>query len=152
MYKYLILKIPLVSPSYITKIMHSQLARSVFFIFFLQATRDTFLNWGLHLCAPTFVHLFSCELSSVHISAGNIAVHSCVLPPNTDEGKMNTGESLVITIPLESFKKLLIWLGKFPSPSKETTRSFYSLAWDDKTQFAHNCPAALNWNTCPNSH
>lgn len=83
MYKYLILKIPPVSPSYNTEIMHSQLARSGFF--FLQATRDTFSNWGLHLCAPTFVHLFSCELSSVHISTGNIAACFRMLPPNTKQ-------------------------------------------------------------------
>lgn len=77
--------------------------------FSLQATRDTFLNWGLHLCAPTFVHLFSCELSSVHISAGNVTVCSCVLTPNRDEEKLHTGRLLLTSFWGECFQNRSVY-------------------------------------------
>lgn len=96
------LKFPPVSPSYIMEIMHSPLARSGFF-FPLQATRDTFLNWGLHLCAPTFARLFSCGLSSVHISTGNITAGFPLLPPEKGEGKLIADGSLSLPSQVKAF-------------------------------------------------
>lgn len=130
----------------------SQECFGFFFLFFLQATRDTFSNWGLHLCAPTFVHLFSRELSSAHISTGNIAAFFRVLSPNKDEGKLNADGFLVTTFPCESSQKLfdllncqVLWSRSLPA----------SLLWPETTETntlmasASYSPAALYSNTFP---
>lgn len=140
MYKYLILKILPVSPSSITEIMHSSLARSGLVGFFsLQATRDTFWNWGLHLCAPTFVHLLSGELSSAHVNTGNIAACFHVLPPNTKQrwSALSADGFPGTKFPPESFQKWFIWVAKLPGPLKQCSSSIPSLAWGHRSQHSY---------------
>lgn len=114
-------------------------------VFFpLQATRDTFLNWGVHLCAPTFAHLSSCGLSSVHISTGNITAGFPLPPPHKGEGKLIADSSLSLPSQVKVFiRKIIIWLAKLPHSLR-----ILALTWGCRSQSSPACaccyPAALN--------
>lgn len=135
MYKYLILKIPLVSPGYVTVIIYFQLAKSVLFFFFPSRQPGTHSRTGAytcvhpHLCTYSLVSWALFTLVQVTLLCALVYLHQT---PNRGEGKLHTGRLLVTSFPCECFQKWSIWLGKLSYPLRGCHSS--NPLWHEMTQ------------------